>query len=107
MAGPASRPPRRLLCPHGGPVTIVPANVRAMAGGAPIATAADTFIVAGCLFTLPGPMPSPCVRVQWIVPGLRVKVGGQALDAGERRRCASPRPARRRGRSASWRRSRA
>ena|SRR2546426_915411 len=71
-----------LKCPHGGTVTITTANVRAKAGGAPIATAADTFIVAGCPFTLPGPTPSPCVRVQWIVPATRLNVGGPpALDA--------------------------
>ena len=82
MAGPSLTAASTLLCPHGGQVTIIPANVRAMAGGAPIATAADTFLVAGCAFTLPGPVPSPCVSVQWIVPGLRLKAGGPALDAG-------------------------
>jgi hypothetical protein len=69
------------MCPHGGTVTITSANTRAKAG-APIATAADTFVVAGCPFTLPGPTPSPCVRVQWMVPAARLKVGGSpALDA--------------------------
>jgi hypothetical protein len=83
MAGPSLTAASTLLCPHGGVVTIVPANPRATAAGAPIATIADTFAVAGCVFTLPGPVPSPCVLVQWIVPGLRVKSGGgQALDAG-------------------------
>jgi hypothetical protein len=72
-----------LMCPHGGQVTITPASTRATAGGAPIATSADTFIIAGCPFTLPGPTPSPCIQVQWIVPSLRVKAsGGPALDAG-------------------------
>lgn len=82
MAGPSLTAASTLLCPHGGQVAIISANVRAMAGGAPIATTADTFLVAGCTFTLPGPTPSPCVRVQWLVPGLRLKAGGQALDAG-------------------------
>jgi hypothetical protein len=71
-----------LMCPHGGTVTITSANARAKAGGAPMATAADTFVVAGCPFTLPGPTPSPCVLVQWIVPAARLKVSGPpALDA--------------------------
>ena len=83
MAGPSLTAASTLMCPHGGQVTIIPANSRATAGGAPMATTADTFIVAGCTFTLPGPVPSPCVQVQWIMPGLRVKAsGGQALDVG-------------------------
>ena len=83
MAGPSLTAASTLLCPHGGQVTIIPASPRAIAGGAPIATTADTFLVAGCIFTLPGPVASPCVQVQWIVPGLRLKAGGaQALDAG-------------------------
>jgi hypothetical protein len=83
MAGPSLTAASTLLCPHGGTVAIVPSSTRATAGGAPIATTADTFTIAGCVFTLPGPVPSPCVRVQWIVPELRVKHGGApALDAG-------------------------
>jgi hypothetical protein len=83
MAGASLTAASTLMCPHGGLVTIIPANSRALAGGAPMATAADAFVVAGCAFTLPGPVPSPCVQVQWIVPGLRVKAGGgPGLDAG-------------------------
>jgi hypothetical protein len=83
MAGPSLTAASTLLCPHGGTVAIVPSGTRSTAGGTPIATTADTFTIAGCVFTLPGPVPSPCIRVQWIVPGLRVKNGGvAALDAG-------------------------
>ena len=82
MAGASVTAASTLMCPHGGQVTITPSNTRAKAGGAPIATVSDTFVVAGCPFTLPGPTPSPCVRMQWIVPGLRVRAGSQALDAG-------------------------
>ena len=83
MAGPSVTAASTLMCPHGGTVAIIPASPRAQAGGAPIVTAADTFIIAGCTFTLPGPVPSQCVRVQWIVPGMKVKHGGApALDAG-------------------------
>lgn len=83
MAGPSLTAAATLMCPHGGQVVIIPSSPRAMAGGAPIATTADTFVIAGCPFTLPGPTPSPCIQVQWIVPDLRVKAGGsQALDAG-------------------------
>lgn len=41
----------------------------------------DVAIVAGCVFTLPGPVPSPCVMVQWIVGNPRLSSpSGQALD---------------------------
>jgi hypothetical protein len=64
----------RLQCPHGGQVTIVSTS-QAKAGAA-LATTADIFTIAGCAFQLPGPTPSPCVRVQWLVPDLVVKCGG-------------------------------
>lgn len=43
-----------------------------------MATAADTFVVVGCPFQIPAtpPIPSPCVRVQWLVPDARVSVSG-------------------------------
>ena len=82
MAGPSVTVASSLMCPHGGQVTIVPASGRARAGGASIATTADAFLVAGCPFVLPGPVPSPCLQVQWITPALRVKAGGApAIDA--------------------------
>jgi hypothetical protein len=42
----------------------------------PLATAADTFLVAGCAFQLPPPTPSPCLTVQWLTPAVRVMVNG-------------------------------
>jgi len=62
-----------LLCPHGGTVSIVASNANVTAG-APVAVQTDTMVIAGCPFTI-GP-PSPCVRVQWVVPDARVTVGG-------------------------------
>ena len=45
-------------------------------------SASDTFLVAGCAFTLPPGVPSPCVQILWLVPETRVKLGGApALDA--------------------------
>lgn len=66
-----------MQCPHGGTVTAVTSNVTTKASSTPILRLSDTFTVAGCVFTLPGPKPSPCVRVQWIVPDVRVRVGSQ------------------------------
>lgn len=66
-----------LQCPHGGSVSITSSNTSSTADGSAVATFADTFTVSGCAFTLPGPKPSPCVRVQWIVPDVQVRTGGQ------------------------------
>jgi hypothetical protein len=68
-----------IQCPHGGQATIAPSNQRVKAGGAPVAVMSDTTTVAGCAFTVPGPKPQPCVKVQWLAPALRVKVMGQAV----------------------------
>jgi hypothetical protein len=48
-----------------------------LVGGQPVATMGDTFLVAGCAFTVPPSKPQPCVKVQWLVPATRVRVGGQ------------------------------
>jgi hypothetical protein len=78
MAGTTLATTAMLECPHGGRVQIAPSNLRAQVGGAPIATASDTFIVTGCPFQLPTtpPTPSPCITVRWTVTDLRVKAGG-------------------------------
>jgi hypothetical protein len=67
------------LCPHGGPVSVISSNARVRVGGQPVATLADTYTIAGCAFTVPGPKPQPCVVVQWLVPASRVRVGGQPV----------------------------
>jgi hypothetical protein len=63
------------LCPHGGQVMTVPGSPRVTVMGAPVASTADQFLVAGCVFTV-GPKPQPCVKVQWLLPATRVKVMG-------------------------------
>jgi hypothetical protein len=65
------------MCPHGGQVSTVPGSPRVLLGGQPAATMGDTFLVAGCAFTVPPGKPQPCVKVQWLVPATRVRVGGQ------------------------------
>ena len=70
----------QLMCPHGGQVTGVASSPRVTAGKMPVLTASDTFTVAACPFQIPvppGTKPQPCVTVKWIVPSLRVKVGGK------------------------------
>lgn len=75
MTGFTLTPQATLMCPHGGTVIGIPANIP-RAAGSPVLVATDTFIIAGCPFTLPGPTPSPCVQVQWVVPDSRVRING-------------------------------
>ena len=67
------------ICPHGGQVTVMPANTRVTVGGQPVATMADICLVAGCAFTVPPGKPQPCVSVQWLIPANRVFVNGQPV----------------------------
>ena len=66
------------MCPHGGSISIISTNVRVTAGGQPLATFGDQFMIAGCAFTIPPGKPQPCLKVQWLMPAVRVTIGGQA-----------------------------
>jgi hypothetical protein len=71
-----------IIRPHGASVSIVSSNTRVRAGGAPVATASDTYTVSGCPFQVPvgpGTKPQPCVSLRWIAPAVRVRVGGQPV----------------------------
>jgi hypothetical protein len=57
-------------------VTTPPVQTRVLVSGQPVATTANLSTVTGCPFTLPGPKPSPCVRVQWTMPATRLLVMG-------------------------------
>ena len=48
------------MCPHGGQVSTVPGSPRVSLGGQPAATMGDTFLTAGCAFTVP---PATRVRI--------------------------------------------
>lgn len=67
-------------CPHAAPVTIPPSQNRVMVSGQFVATASDQLTVAGCLFQIPtpgGPVPQPCVPVQWANISARVMVDAE------------------------------
>ncbi|QSQ27585.1 hypothetical protein JY651_22895 [Pyxidicoccus parkwayensis] len=68
-----------VMCPHGGQVQISPGNPRVKVGGQPVATVADMYMVSGCPTPVPPPVPGPCLRVQWLVPAVRVRAGGQPV----------------------------
>jgi hypothetical protein len=67
-----------LMCPHGGSVSAITSNTHSNAGGAPLVGMSDTFLIAGCPFTLPGtpPIPSPCLTVQWLVGNTSSQIAG-------------------------------
>jgi uncharacterized Zn-binding protein involved in type VI secretion len=67
------------ICPHGGQVSIISTNTRVLVGGQPVSTLADTFLIAGCPFTIPPSKPQPCIKIQWLMQATRVKVGGQPV----------------------------
>lgn len=67
-----------IKCPHGGTVNVVPASSRVRVGGQPVALLNGAYPIVGCPFQVPaGPAmkPQPCVRAQWTVGTMRVKVG--------------------------------
>ena len=76
MGSPIFHVGAQAMCPHGGQVSTTPGSPRVKVGGQPVATTADTFMIAGCAFMV-GTKPQPCVKVQWLVPATRVRIGGQ------------------------------
>jgi hypothetical protein len=76
MPGPLFHVGAAAICPHGGQVTTISSNVRVLVSGMPVATVADQAMVAGCVFNISG-APQPCIKVQWLVPAVRVLVNGQ------------------------------
>lgn len=70
------------MCPHGGSTSISPGSARVKVAGQPVATMADTYTLSGCPFQVPvgaGTKPQPCTTIQWMVPAVRVKAGGNYL----------------------------
>jgi len=63
-----------MMCPHGGTVTAVPGQSKAVADAA-VLRMSDTCTIAGCAFMVGG-VPSPCVTVQWVQAATRVQAGG-------------------------------
>jgi hypothetical protein len=64
------------MCPHAGQVTAIPSSPRVRLSGQPATTSSDTYPIAGCAFNVAG-APHPCIKVQWLTPAARVRIGGQ------------------------------
>jgi hypothetical protein len=70
-----------LMCPHGGSVSISSQNSKVKADGAFAALSTDTFTISGCPFQIPAtpPIPSPCMKVQWVVTNMRTKTNSTPM----------------------------
>lgn len=80
-----------IMCPHGGQVNLITTNSRVMAEGSPVLLETDIHMVSGCPFTLPGPKPSPCIRVEWSLGTTRMSINGTpALTQSSIGICYSP-----------------
>jgi hypothetical protein len=66
-----------MMCPHGGTVQPITTDTRVRAAGSPVLLASDTFVIVGCLLTLPSG-PHPCVSVNWAVPAAESQAVGDA-----------------------------
>lgn len=93
MSGNSLTTSASLQCPHGGAVQIISTNTRVKGDGAPLALATDSFVITGCPYQIPmapSPIPSPCVKVLWVVTDLQAKVNGAAtLSRGSTGICVS------------------
>jgi len=68
-----------MSCFHQAPATIASPQTAVLLMGQPAAVAASQIGVIGCLFTLPGPKPQPCVMVKWPSVSSKVFVQGKPL----------------------------
>lgn len=67
-----------ITCPHGGQATVVARSIRVQLGGKAPLLVDDLATVAGCAFNVAA-APSPCVRVQWLLPATRVTADGSPV----------------------------
>ena len=65
MAGNILTTMSQIKCTHGGTAILATANIVAKVDGAPALLETDIHPVAGCPFTVPGPKPQPCIRIEW------------------------------------------
>src|SRR5260370_33276970 len=78
-----------IQCPHGGMALLTTGNARTKAGGAFVLLESAISTVVGCPFTI-GPKYSPCLRIQWTAPAVRVKAGAAVLVTNSSGICFYP-----------------
>lgn len=64
------------MCTHGASAVLFTSNTGVNVDNAPALLETDIHPVAGCPFTLPGPKPSPCVRIEWTAGAEMCKANG-------------------------------
>ena len=80
-----------IQCPHGGSAILTTTDTSLFADGTPVLLESDISAVVGCPFTLPGPKPSPCVKIEWSVGTTQLSVNGKAaLIISSIGKCYSP-----------------
>lgn len=65
-----------ITCMHGAKAILSTSNTMVKIDGSPALLETDVHAVAGCPFTLPGPKPSPCVRIEWSAGATMAKSNG-------------------------------
>lgn len=66
----------QIKCMHGGSAILTTSNTKMMVDNAPALLESDIHSVAGCPFTLPGPKPSPCIKIEWMLGAAMCQSGG-------------------------------
>lgn len=66
----------QVTCTHGGKPTLTTSNTKVKADGMPALLESDVHAVAGCPFTVPGPKPQPCVKIEWTMGAAMCKCDG-------------------------------
>lgn len=80
-----------IMCPHGGQAILNTANQKVSAVSTPVLLESDIHSVAGCPFTLPGPKPSPCIRIEWSMGTTQNQINGtKVLVKSSIGKCYSP-----------------
>lgn len=66
----------QVMCPHGGTAILTTADAKVKVDSALALLESDVHPVAGCPFVLPGPKPSPCIRIEWTAGATMSKIDG-------------------------------
>jgi hypothetical protein len=80
-----------IQCPHGGMAQLVTTNTSIALASGQALVETDVHPVLGCPFVLPGPKPSPCVKITWTGGSKSIEADGvPVLTTASVGLCASP-----------------
>ena len=66
----------QIMCTHGGTAMLTTTDTKVKVDNSLALLESDVHSVAGCPFTLPGPKPSPCIRIEWLAGAIMCKIEG-------------------------------